>query len=143
MYQTDVSNDVDNKKSVYLEIPEAPFKEKCSNHVRDGKHERYCNTTEVSKYAWELKRDDKVPIITWKIARKVYGNPKHKFWRLFLLEKLLIINFPNQDILVNKRYEFGKCRFCIIYIYIYIYYTENTKYLRRIHNLFITNKLSL
>ena len=110
MYQTDVSNDVDNKKSVYLEIPEAPFKEKCSNHVRDGKHERYCNTTEVSKYAWELKRDDKVPIITWKIARKVYGNPKHKLWRLFLLEKLLIINFPNQDILVNKRYEFDKCR---------------------------------
>ena len=46
-----------------------------------------------------------------KIARKVYGNPKNNFCRLCLKEKLLIIKFPNQNILLNKRSEFiSKCR---------------------------------
>ena len=65
----------------------------------------------MSKYVWELKRNNKVPIITWKIARKVYGNPKNNFCRLCLIEKILIIKFPNQDILLNKISEFiSKCR---------------------------------
>ena len=65
----------------------------------------------LSKHVWELKRNNKVPVITWKIARKVYGNPKNNFCRLCLIEKLLIIKFPNQDILLNKRSEFiRKCR---------------------------------
>ena len=42
---------------------------------------------------------------------KVYGNPKWNFWRLCLNEKLLIIKFPNQDILLSKRSGFiSKCR---------------------------------
>ena len=74
---------MDNEKRVYLGVSETPFKERYGNHVRDSKHERYSNPTELSKYVWELKRNNKVPIITWKIARKVYGNPKHNFCRLF------------------------------------------------------------
>ena len=53
----------------------------------------------------ELKRNKEVPIITWKIARKVYGNPKHNFCTLCLIEKLLIIKFTNQNILLYKRSE--------------------------------------
>ena len=45
------------------------------------------------------------------IARKVYENPKNDFWRLCLIKKLLIIKFPNRDILLNKPSEFiRKCR---------------------------------
>ena len=92
VYKADVSNNVDN---------ETPFKERHNNHVRDSKHGRYSNATELSKYVWELKRNNKVPIITWKIERKVYGNPKHNFCRLCSIENLLIIKFPNQDVLTN------------------------------------------
>ena len=57
------------------------------------------------------QQNNKVPIKTCKIARKVYGNPKHNFCRLCLKEKLLINKFPNQNILLNKRSEFiSKCR---------------------------------
>ena len=102
---------MDNEKRVYLGVSETPFKERYDNHVRDRKHERYSNGTELSKYVWELKRNNKVPIITWKIAGKVCGNLKHNFCRLCLIEKLLIIKFSNQDILLNKRSEFiSKCR---------------------------------
>ena len=86
---------MDNEKRVYLRVSETPFQSRYGNHVRDSKHGRYSNATELSKYVWELKRNNKVPIITWKIAREVYGN-----------HKLLIIKFANQDILLNKRSEF-------------------------------------
>ena len=87
VYQADVSNNLDNEKRVYLGLSETPFKEKCSNHVRDSKHEKYSNATELSKYVWELKRNNKATIITCRIARNVYGNSKHNFYRLCLTEK--------------------------------------------------------
>ena len=90
VYWADVSNNVDNEKRVCLEVSETPFKEKYSNHVRNDKHERYCNATELSKYVWEIKR-----IITFVDYIQII---------------LLIIKFPNQHILLNKRYEFvSKC----------------------------------
>ena len=106
VYQADVSNNVDNEKRVYLGVSETPLKERYSNHVRDGKHERYSKASELSKYLWELERNKKVSIIAQKIVRKVDGNPKHNFCRLCLIEKLLIIKFLGQDILINKSSEF-------------------------------------
>ena len=68
-------------------------------------------TTARLKFVWDLKRNNKEPHITWTIVCKVYGNPKRNFCRLCLKEKLLIIKFPNQYILLNKRFEFiRKCR---------------------------------
>ena len=65
VYQADVSNSVDNGKRVYLGVTETPFEERHSNHVRDRKHERNSNATQLPKYVWELKRKNYVPIITW------------------------------------------------------------------------------
>ena len=43
---------------------------------------------------------------------QVYGNLKRNFFTLCLKEKLLIIKFPNQDVLLNKCSEFiSKCRY--------------------------------
>ena len=43
---------------------------------------------------------------------QVYGNLKRNFCTLCLKEKLLIIKFPNQDVLLNKCSEFtSKCRY--------------------------------
>ena len=64
VYQADVSNNVDNEKRFCLGVSEIPFKERYSNHVRDGKHERYSNATELSKHIRELKGNNKVTIIT-------------------------------------------------------------------------------
>ena len=47
VYQADIYNNVDNKKRVYLGVSETPFKERYSNHIRNGKYESYCNTTEL------------------------------------------------------------------------------------------------
>ena len=47
-----------------------------------------------------------------EIACEVYGTPKWDFCRLCLKVRLLIIKFPNQDVLLNKPSEFiSKCRY--------------------------------
>ena len=86
--QADISNNVGNENKVYSGVSETPFKERYSNHVREIKRERYGNATELPKYVWELKRNNKVPAITWKISRKVHENPKLNFFKLCLIGKL-------------------------------------------------------
>ena len=111
VYQADITNNVDDERRVYLSLSETPFKEKYRNPIRDFNNEIYYNKTKLSKYVWDLKHNNKELHMTWAIACKVYGNRKRNFCRLSLKEKLLIIKFPNQDILLNKRSEFiSKCR---------------------------------
>ena len=69
------------------------------------------NKTELSKYVWDLNRKNKRPHVTCTIVSRVYDNPKQNCCRLCLKDNLLIIKFPNQDILLNNRSEFNsKCR---------------------------------
>ena len=88
-------------KEVYLGLSETPFKGRYRNHVRDFNNEIHYSKPELSKYVWDLNRKNKGPHITWIIVCKVYDNPKRNFCRLCLKENLLIIKFPNQDILLN------------------------------------------
>ena len=80
-------------KRVYLGVSETPLKETGQKRAN------------MKDIAMQLNCPVKITI-TWKIARNVYGNPKHNFCRLCLIEKLLIIKFPNQDILLSKRSEY-------------------------------------
>ena len=72
------------------------------------------NTTsnaQLLKYIWQLKRNKKNPIIEWKIVRKVFCDAKSNYCVLCLKEKYFIINYPHEDILLNKRSKLiSKCR---------------------------------
>lgn len=65
VYVPDVSKNPHNEKRVDLEVLEIPFKE------------RY-----LCERLFELKRNSKVSITTRKIAKNIYGSPKHNFCRL-------------------------------------------------------------
>ena len=109
VYQADITNNVDDKRRVYLGLSETPFKDRYHKHVRHFNNEIHYNRTELSKYVYDLKRNNKEPYITWTIVCKVYGTSN--FCRLSLKEKLLIIKLTDQGILLNKRSEFiSKCR---------------------------------
>ena len=111
VYQADIANNVDDERRVYLGLSKTPFKDRYHNHVRYFNNEIHYNMIEISKYVWDLKRNNKEPHITWAIVCNVYGTPKQNFCRLCLTEKLLIIKFPNHGILLNKGSEFiSKCR---------------------------------
>ena len=111
VYQADVTNNGNDDKYSYIGASDTTFKERYRNHVRDFNNERYVNCTELSKYVWQLKRDEKDPIIKWKIVCQVHGNSKNNYCLLCLKEKFFIITYHQENSLLNKRSELiSKCR---------------------------------
>ena len=118
IYRADVcdltSNESDltnNESKFYIGLAETTFKERYNNHKKDIKHEKYKNSTELTKYIWSLKNQNHTYSINWKILSKVYGNANTKMCNLCTSEKLLIIESIDDDNLLNKRSEFvSKCR---------------------------------
>ena len=76
VYQADITKNVDDERRVYLGLSEAPFKDRYRNYVRDFNNEINYNKTELSKYVWDLKHNNKEDHMTWTVVCKVNGNPK-------------------------------------------------------------------
>ena len=99
------------KKTFCFGLTDNTFKERYRNHNRDFKHEKYENSTELAKYIWQLKRDNISFSVKWTIITKVYGSPNPLLCKLCLTEKLWIINFTNDENMLNKKSEvISKCR---------------------------------
>ena len=100
-----------NETNLYIGLTEHPFKQRYSNHMQSIRHEKYGNSTELSKYVWQLKKEGKEFKITWSINRRAqtYSNIT-KWCNLCLTEKLSIIN-ADKPTTLNKRLELiSKCR---------------------------------
>ena len=87
-------------------LTETPFKEWFGNHTTDFKHKTYSKSTELSKYIWDLKETGINPIVKWSIVEEIYSNTKLNYCKLCLLEKLYIVDFIDDNCLLNKRNEF-------------------------------------
>ena len=103
IYNTEVENTSRNETKVYIGLTEHPFKQRYSNHMQSIRHEKYGNSTKLSKYVWQLKKAGKKFKITWSINRRAqaYSNIT-KRCNLCLIEKLSIINADNPNTF-NKR----------------------------------------
>ena len=111
IYKTTVINNSEDEKRVYFSASDTTFQERHRNHTRDFNHERYSECTELSKYIWKLKRNKKIPSNEWRIVRKVFSDAISNYCLLCLKEKYFVINYPHDDILLNKRSGLiGKCR---------------------------------
>ena len=67
IYQADVTNNADDEYKFYYGLTESSFKERFRNHTKSFNHPRYQNETELSKYVWTLKHQNKTPTIKWKM----------------------------------------------------------------------------
>ena len=95
----------------YIGLTENTFKQRYFNHVQSFKNPKYENSTELSKYIWQLKRNNDNFNIKWSIIQRsqAYSN-KTKRCNLCLTEKLSILNADKAKTL-NKRSELvSKCR---------------------------------
>ena len=111
VYQADAQNDTNDEKKFYLGVSETPFKERFRNHKKEFTHKKYRNSTELSKYIWQLKDANITPIVTWKVVAKVFSDTKINFCKLCLTEKVFIINALNDSQLLNKKSELiNTCR---------------------------------
>ena len=55
---------------------------------------------------WDLKETGINSIVKWSIVEKIYCNTKINYCKLGLREKLYIIDFIDDNRLLNKRNEF-------------------------------------
>lgn len=98
-----------NATKNYIGLTEGTFKQRYSQHKLTFKHRKYTNSTELSKYIWQLRDKNEEFNIKWTIINRTrpYNNIT-KRCDLCLTEKLMIIKGNN---LLNKRSELiSKCR---------------------------------
>ena len=105
IYRTDVQNDINSETKFYFGFTGTPFKERSGNHIRDFKHKMYPKSTELSKYKWDLKGIGINPIVKWSLVEKTSSNTKINYCKLCLLGKLYIIDFIDDNRLLNQRNE--------------------------------------
>ena len=98
---------------VYIGLSEPEWKKRFYNHRQSFNNKKYSGSTTLSSYVWDIKnKDNETPTLKWSILKCVpgYSNVSKKCL-LCLHEKLLIITYPNQNELLNKRSELiSKCR---------------------------------
>ena len=98
-------------------LADTTFKERYRNHIRDFKHEKYENSTELAKYILQLKSDNSSSSVKWTIIAKVYWTPNPLLCKLCLTEELWIINFINGENMLNKKSELiSKCGYLNKYL---------------------------
>ena len=95
----------------YIGLTEGTFKKRYANHLTSFRHEKYMNSTELSKYVLSLKEKNIPHTIKWSILRKARAySPGSRRCQLCLTEKLCIATAEN-DTLLNKRTELvSTCR---------------------------------
>ena len=111
VYQADVTNDTDDTYKYYLGLAKTSFKDRYRKHVSSFNNEQQKNKAELSKYVWSLENENKTVIINWKIMKTVYSKATSEFCKLYLMEKLYILNAIGDDRCLKKITEFiSKCR---------------------------------
>ena len=103
IYRADVVNDSNDVEKFHFGLTDITFKERYRNHNRDFKHQKYENSAELRKSVWQLKRDNISFSVKWTINN--YGSPNPLLCKLCLTEKLWIINFINNENMLNKKSE--------------------------------------
>ena len=97
----------------YIGPTERTFKERYTSHMLNFRLERYAaaGATELSKYAWDLKKKGKDYEIKWEVLRRAPAySSTSKRCQLCTTEKLFI-STANQKTLLNKRSELiSMCR---------------------------------
>ena len=109
VYEADVTSDSALKTYTGMSAPD--FKSRYGNHMTSLRHERYEASTELAKYVWSLKRQNKAYEIGWSIKERAraYTNVT-KRCNLCIAEKYHI-SISDRSTSLNKRTELvSKCR---------------------------------
>ena len=111
MYQATVTREDNMQKETYVGLTENTFKTRYRNHTLSFRNKKYSNSTELSKYIWDLKDSNVQYSIDWKIMKqcKSYSN-NTKRCNLCLHEKFLIIKHPENSSLNNRNELVSTCR---------------------------------
>ena len=109
VYPADVATKNNGERKSYIGITAKEFKKRYRNHLKSFRNAKYSNDTELSKYYWDLKKENKDFSIKWSIIKRVAAyKPVSKIYNLCLEEKLLLLKAKKKHFL-NKRSEYTQC----------------------------------
>jgi hypothetical protein len=111
VYKAQITNDNGKVVKDYIGMTAGPLKLRYSNHLKSLNNERYSTETELSKYAWGLKLQNKSFRIKWSVTKQVPAAcPGMKVCSLCTKEKRMIM-LSDKNNALNIRFElFSKCR---------------------------------
>ena len=101
VYEAKITSHPDETVKDYRGLCSTTFKDRLYVHNQHCNHREHMNKCELAKYVWQLKDSDKTYDISWKILKKVNGRLIGGSCRLCTTEKLLIIEHPDRDKLLN------------------------------------------
>ena len=100
-------------QKAYLGTVEGDFEQRYHNHRKSPRNRKHANDTSLSKYIREMKdKHNAIPTLIWCIVKSIPGYSNFlKRCMLCLHQKYEILNYPNQEELLNKRSEIvSKCQ---------------------------------
>ena len=106
IYQADITNASDDTYKYYLGLAETFFKDRYNNHKSSFCNKQQKNSTELSKCVWLLIKENETLIINWKIFKIIYSKVTKDFCKLYLMEKLYILNALGNKRCLNKKSDF-------------------------------------
>lgn len=111
VYNAEITATDTHESMNYIGVTAGTFKERFNNHKKSLNNIVYSNETELSKYAWNLKRQNRQYNIKWSIIKCVPAySAGGRSCNLCLEEKMSILK-SRKEITLNKRTElFAKCR---------------------------------
>ena len=108
IYSGDVSDGTGNPARPYIGLTSVPFKDRLGVHRQGIRHKSYAGSCELSKHVWTLKDANQNYSIKWGILERVRGRLVGGECRLCVTEKLHIIEYPNEKLLLNSNCDI-KC----------------------------------
>ena len=105
VYRANIENDINDEKKFYFGVSKTTFKERFRNYKKVFNYAKYRNSTELSKYIWQLKDLNMTPKISWEIAAVIRCAARIDCCKLCLTEELLITKSFYNNQLLNKKSE--------------------------------------
>ena len=100
-----------NEKMTYFGLTERPFKERYYEHTNSINNANGEHRTELSKYVWKLKKENKQFEIKWSIKSRAYPYTSGmKSCDLCLQEKTIIAMSDPKKTLNSRTEILSKCR---------------------------------
>ena len=109
VYEAEITSHPDEVVKDYRGLCSTTFKARWAVHKQHFNNREHMNKCELAKYVWHLKDNGKTFDVQWRILKKVNGRLVGGACKLCTSEKLLIIEHPNKDRLLNANC-IQKCR---------------------------------
>ena len=103
VYEAEVTNSTDGEFKSYYGLTKTSLKKSYRNNKTSFDNRNCTKDTELSKYIWSLKNQNKLLRIKWRFAKKVNTRAKSNYCKLWSFQKLFLLKSLGNPRILNKK----------------------------------------